>query len=196
MGWLSRLFPARSLGDVGGGADVVLPLVVASPDAIESTLAPVRAVAFHWTLLTHRGGGGVSVTGTPREAQARLVAFASGWRGETILARAADGRSVRIALDHAKLEALVDPEDGVPLGDSPASGRVYGEVATRAPTNGGLVYLREHAITSGQAIVLRARLEPIAAPASGYRAAAVDVDASFRTVGAVTIEDRALAVAG
>jgi hypothetical protein len=187
MSWLSRFFPVRSLDRVGSGARCILPVTVVSPNVLESTVAPTRGAAIRWALL-------YEVTGTPQNAGGArtrtLHAFASGWRGGPIVTRAACGRTIEVALDHARLSAPVDPEDGVALGESPAAVRAYGELASRTPTGAGLVYVREHVITSGQRLVLRGKIEPRAA-AGGYREAA-PTQVPFRAIGDLTIEDRAL----
>jgi len=189
MGWLSKAKTVRALDAVGQGADVEIEVVVASPDAIESTTAPIRAAAFRWALLTERTGhgGGKGGGGTTRA----LDPFAGGWRGGPLVVRAPCGRTIEISLDHAQLSAPVDPEDGVPLGESPRSAQTYAAVLARAPAGSGVVYVREHAITHGQRLVLRARLEPTLS-ASSYRDAASTTTAAFRSTGEITIEDRSL----
>jgi hypothetical protein len=188
MSWLSRFFPVRSLERVGSGAQCVLTTKIVTADEVGASLSPTRGAAIRWTLLyehtrarSDRSGGG------PLRS---LIAFATGWRGGPLTVRGACGRTVEVSLERARLTAPMDPEDGVPLGSSPESARVYGEVAARAPAMAGVVYLREQLLTCGQALVVRGRIEPVAVGA-GYRDSARTTP-PFRTVSDVMLEDHAL----
>ena len=184
--WLSRFFPARTLDAVGRGARCDVVVKVVSADTIDSTIAPTIATAIRWTLLYEETARGDDRGGAPVR---RLRPFASGWRGGPIIGRAACGRTIEIPLEGARLIAPIDPEDGVPLGTSPASAAVYGEAAARASSTAGPVYLREHSITHGQKLVVRAFVEP-AEPERGYRHAAPILKAQLRASRDVVLEDR------
>lgn len=185
-GLFSRWFPRRALDGIVTEVFVELPVRVASPDDVPlSLVAGARAASVRWTLLYEHTP---QQQGRGRRGVSHLVAFASGWRGSALRVAAACGRTVDVSLEHARLEAPIDPEDGVPLGTTPASAEEYGEAARRAPAGGGLVFVREHPITHGQSLVLRARVAPV--PRSGgYRDAPAASDADFQTVGEVVVRD-------
>lgn len=185
MGFFSRFFPARALADVGSGREVVIDATVVGPNTLQSTISPVGAVAIRWTLLYEqherqgRGGGNVE--------QRFLHAFLWGWHGERLLLRAACGRVIEVPLGQARLEATVDPQDGTPLGSTPQSSRMYGELARGAPTDVGMTYVREHCITAGQPLRLKAFVEPLQR-GGGYREA-VQQEHDFRAVRNVIVRD-------
>ncbi len=181
MSWLS--WKKKSLDDVGEGADVRLVVFVASPDTLESALAPTRAAVFRWTLLTqHTGDGSYGATSE------RLSVLASGWRGGPLLVHASCGRRIEVQLDHAVLAAPVGPLDGTPIGSSPQSVQLYGAAAaaSRSP-----VLVREHGLTHGQPLTLVGHVVRVAS-SGGYREAGVAHDVAFRTEGAITLEDHTL----
>lgn len=166
MGFFDRIFPARNLDAVGTGRNVSMEVTVVGPNTHRSSISPVDAVAIRWSLLYElnrmEGGGG------GRVETRSLNAFLVGWHGERLTVRAACGRMIEVATHAAELVATVDPEDGTPLGSTPESGRLYAELAQRAPREVGMVYVREHCITAGQALQLKAFVEPVA-QGGGYR---------------------------
>lgn len=166
MGFFDRIFPARNLDAVGTGRNVSMKVTVVGPNTLRSSISPVDAVAIRWSLLyelnrvERRNGSHV-------EARS-MNAFLVGWHGERLMVRAACGRMIEVTTRAAALVATVDPEDGTPLGSTPESGRLYGELAQRAPRDVGMVYVREHCITAGQTLQLKAFVEPVA-QGGGYR---------------------------
>ena len=185
MGFFDRIFPARNLDAVGTGRSVSMEVTVVGPNTLSSSISPVDAVAIRWSLLYEmhrvesRSGGHVETR--------HLHAFLVGWHGESFIVRAACGRMIEVATDAVELVATVDPEDGTPLGSTPESGHLYGELAQRAPRDVGMVYVREHCITAGQPLQLKAFVEPVA-QGGGYR----DVqrlEHSFRAHRGVVLRD-------
>ncbi|UJR79057.1 hypothetical protein [Sandaracinus amylolyticus] len=183
--WLTRWFPVRSLDHVGAGAYGLIGATVISADSIASTIAPTHAAAIRWTLLYEHSQVGSSRGGGGRDST--LHPFASGWRGESIVLRAACGRTIGVALGDARLRAPIDPADGTPLGTSPASSATYGALVSRAPAGSGTVFVREHGIQAGQTVRLHAWLEPVGST-GGYRDAASPTTVQFRATD-VTLED-------
>lgn len=166
MRFFDRIFPAQNLDAVGTGRNVSMQVTVVGPNMVSSSISPVEAVAIRWSLLyeTHRiegGGGG-------RVERRSLNAFLVGWHGESLMVRAACGRMIEVATRGAQLVATVDPQDGTPLGSTPESGRLYAELAQRGPRDVGMVYVREHCITAGQTLHLKAFVEPVT-HVGGYR---------------------------
>lgn len=188
--WLARRFPKRSLDDVGSGAHLRVPVTVASPSTLASTIGPERGAAVRWSLLVE-----VNTQGSRQQSPARwLTPFASGWRGGLLALRAPCGRIIGVELaPGVALRSPIDPQDGSPLGTTPESTEVYGELAQRAPRHlgqfgAGMVYVREQVLASGQALELRGFVVP-RHEAGGYRAAEED-GPPFRAVRDVVLIER------
>lgn len=188
--WLARRFPKRSLEEVGSGAHLRVPVTVASPSTLASSIGPERGAAVRWALCVE-----LSTQGGRQQSAARwLHPFATGWRGGLLSLRAPCGRIIGVDLvAGVALGSPIDPEDGSPLGTTPASTELYGELAQRAPRRvgqyaTGMVYVREQVLSSGQSLELRGFVVPHHA-AGGYRAAEED-GPPFRAVRDVVLIER------
>lgn len=179
MSWLNRFLPARALDAIPvEGAHVDVEVVVTSPDVLTSPIAPTRAAAIQWYLLENMHDSG--------DRGATLWTIASGWRGPPLLVRWST-KTIEIPLEGVRLHpAYFDPNDGSPLHGEAAV--VYGEVLQRIRTR-GLVHVREHPLTHGQRLRMKAFVIPSGPARGGFREAPSEPAADLRAVRAVHLYD-------